>query len=197
MKLQVLKGSTSKNLTVFIQDSSSTTGAGLTGLAFGSAGLTAYYYREGAASAVAITLATATLGTWATGGFIVVDGTNMPGAYVLSIPDAALASGANSVVVMLKGATNMAPVLLELQLSNVDLNDGVRAGLTALPNAAAGATGGLDCMVTLGGTASAGAATSITLTGGVATDNYYNHQVGPGTDVCRLEWHDQGFHRSP
>lgn len=55
--------------------------------------------------------------------------------------------------------------------------DGTRLGLVSLPNAAAGATGGLDCTVSLGGTASAGGNTSITLTGGVAIDNYYNHQV--------------------
>jgi hypothetical protein len=143
LKLAIVKGTTSKLLQVFIQDSSSTSGAGLTGLAHNTASLSAYYYREGAASAVAITLATMTLGTWATGGFIVVDGTNMPGGYQLGIPDAALASGANSVIVMLKGAANMAPLLLEIQLTDVNLHDAVRGGMTALPNAAAEAAGGL------------------------------------------------------
>jgi len=116
MKLQIKKGTTSKLLDIFIQDSSLTTGAGLTGLTYSSSGLTAYYYREGAASAVAITLATMTLGTWATGGFVVIDGTNMPGCYQLSIPDASLLTGANSVVILLKGATNMAPLVLEIEL---------------------------------------------------------------------------------
>ncbi len=115
-KISIVKGTTSKLLDLFVQDSSSTVGAGLTGLAYNTGSLTGYYYREGAASAVAITLATMTLGTWATGGFIVADGTNMPGVYQLGIPDAALASGANSVVVMLKGAANMAPVILEIEL---------------------------------------------------------------------------------
>lgn len=143
MKLTIKKGTTSKLLQLFIQDSSSTTGAGLTGLVFNTASLTAYYYREGAASATAITLATMTLGTWATGGFIVVDGTNMPGLYQLGIPDAALATGANSVVIYLKGATNMVQTLAEIQLVDYDPNDAVRLGLTALPNAAAAANGGL------------------------------------------------------
>ena len=120
MKLSLLKGSTSKLLQIFVQDSSLTTGAGLTGLVFNSAGLTAYYYREGAGAAVAITLATMTLGTWASSGFVVVDGTNMPGVYQLAVPDAAFATGANSVVVMLKGATNMAPVVLEVELTQWD-----------------------------------------------------------------------------
>lgn len=123
MKLLVKKGATSKLVQVFIQDNSVTTGAGLTGLVFNTASLSAYYYREGAASATAITLATMTLGTWTSGGFVVVDGTNMPGVYQLSIPDAALATGANSVVIMLKGATNMAPVLLEIQLTDFDPGD--------------------------------------------------------------------------
>ena len=47
MKLLVTKAQTSKQVSVFIQDSSSTTGAGLTGLLFNSASLTWYYYREG------------------------------------------------------------------------------------------------------------------------------------------------------
>jgi hypothetical protein len=127
MKLALVKGSTSKLLQLFIQDSSSTTGVGLTGLVFNTASLTAYYYREGAGSAVAITLATMTLGTWASGGFVVVDGTNMPGVYQLGIPNAALASGANSVVVMLKGASNMAPALLEIQLTDFDLHSATAA----------------------------------------------------------------------
>lgn len=119
-KLSILAGTTSKTVKVFVQNNSVTTGAGLTGLVFNTAGLTAYYIREGAASTTAITLATATLGTWATGGFIVVDGTNMPGLYELSIPNAALAAGAKSCTVYLQGATNMAQTLLEIELTATD-----------------------------------------------------------------------------
>ncbi len=43
-KLELTKGSTSVELEVFIQDSSSTTGAGLTGLVYNSAGLGCQYY---------------------------------------------------------------------------------------------------------------------------------------------------------
>jgi hypothetical protein len=144
MKLLVKKGTTSKTALVFIQDSSSTTGAGLTSLAFGSSGLTWYYYREGAGTgATQVTLATQTIGTWATGGFIELDATDMPGWYEIGIPNAVLASGADFVGMVLKGATNMAQLNIEIQLTDVDLSDGVRAGLTALPNAAADAAGGL------------------------------------------------------
>lgn len=142
-KLSRVAGATSVDVNVFIQDTTSTTGAGLTGLVFNTASLTAYYHRQGANAAVAISLATKTLGTWATAGFIVVDGTNMPGLYELGIPDAALAAGAKWVIIMLKGAANMAPVLLEIELTAWDNQDAVRGGMTALPNASAGASGGL------------------------------------------------------
>lgn len=135
-KLSLVQGTTSKLVNIFVQNSSVTTGAGLTGLAFGTSGLTAYYLREGASASVQITLATMTLGTWATGGFIVADATNMPGVYQLGIPNAALASGAKAVVIYLQGATNMAPVVLEIELTAVDNQDSVRYGLSALPNGA-------------------------------------------------------------
>jgi len=143
MKLQVVKGYTSLRAYVFIQDSSVTTGAGLTGLVYNSSGLVASYVRPGA-SRTAITLATQTVtGAFSSGGFVEVDATNMPGVYRLDIPDAALATGVDSVVVMLKGATNMVPCVLEIQLTSANLNDSVRGGMTALPNAAADAAGGL------------------------------------------------------
>lgn len=144
MKLQLVKGTTSQTLLIFVQNSSVTTGAGLTGLAFNSSGLTAYYYREGQGTgATQITLVTATLGTYTSSGFVEVDATDMPGWYEVGIPDAVLASGADFVGIQYKGATNMAPVNIEIQLTDLNVNDGVRAGLTALPNAAAGTATGL------------------------------------------------------
>lgn len=119
-KLSILAGTTSKLLRVFVPNSSVTTGAGLTGLLFSTSGLTGYYIREGASATTQITLATQTLGTWATGGFIVIDGTNMPGMYEISIPNAAIAAGAKSVVIFYQGAANMAPVILEIELTAVD-----------------------------------------------------------------------------
>ena len=50
-ELVVQKGSTSVLLEFHVHDSSSTVGAGLTGLVFNTASLTCYYYRSGAASA--------------------------------------------------------------------------------------------------------------------------------------------------
>ena len=81
-----------------------------------------------------ITLATQTVtGAFSSGGFVEVDATNMPGVYRLDLPDAVCATGVNSVVVMLKGAANMAPVTLEIQLVSYDPNDSAALGLTLVP----------------------------------------------------------------
>lgn len=116
MKLIEKKDATSKIIQVFILDSSKSDGSGLTGLVYNSLGLTAYYIREGAASPTVISLVTATVGTWTSGGFKKVDATNMPGVYELHLPNACFASGAEQVVVLLKGASNMAPSPIEIQL---------------------------------------------------------------------------------
>ena len=126
MKLKLKEGTTSKIVTIFIQDSSSTTGAGLADLLFNSASLTGYWIAEGDATATQITMATMTIGTWATGGFIEVDATNLPGVYQIGLPDVVVdATSEGSVVVMFKGATNMAPVVLEIELDAIDYRAGV------------------------------------------------------------------------
>ena len=116
MKLARKAGATSQIFQVFIQDSSSTTGAGLTGLVFNTASLTAYYHRDTDTTATAITLVTMTVGTFTSSGFKEIDATNMPGWYQFCPPNAALASGATSVGFHLKGATNMAPLPVEVDL---------------------------------------------------------------------------------
>jgi len=105
---------------VFVQDSASTTGGGKTGIAYNAAGFTAYYVRP-AGSATAITLATQTVtGAWSSGGWVEVDATNLPGIYRFDIPNAVFATGVDHAVVMLKGASGMAPVSLEYQLTGFD-----------------------------------------------------------------------------
>lgn len=137
-------GTTSQVTLLFIQDSSSTTGSGLTGLAYNTGSLTAYYKRSNGTASVAITLANiTTLGTYVSGGFKEVDATNLPGIYEFHPPDAALASGADSVAFVLKGATNMAPCPLIIELTGTSNQDAMRGGMTALPNANAAASGGL------------------------------------------------------
>lgn len=116
MSRAITKDSTSKTIYIFIPDSSSTTGAGLTGLVYNSAAFTCYYVRNKAAT-VSVTLATQTVtGAYSSGGFVEVDATNAPGIYRFDPPNAALATGVDDVTFHFKGATNMAPtpVLIEL-----------------------------------------------------------------------------------
>lgn len=141
-KTTVKAGTASRSEYIYIQDSTSTTGAGLTGLVFNSAGLTAYYVTErGTPTAITlVTLASATA-AYSSGGFAAVDATNMPGLYRFDLPTAVLSG--NKGIVYLKGATNMVPVLLEYEVVAYDTQDTVRLGLTAIPNVASGSAGAL------------------------------------------------------
>ena len=141
----ITKGTT--NVTVYvslIQDNSGTNpGDPLTGLVYNSTGLVCYYVRPLSAAA-ALTLATQTVtGAHADGGFVEVDSTNMPGVYRLDLSDAIFATGVDSAVITLAGYADLATHTINVVLTSVNLYDSVRAGLTALPNAAAGAAGGL------------------------------------------------------
>ena len=169
-KQLVQLNNTSRTEYVWIQDSSSSTGAGLTGLTYLSAGLTLTYVVErGTAGSLALANLTSASVAWATGGFVAVDGTLMPGLYRLDIPNVVFQT-ADKAVVMLKGAANMVPVVLEYQIVGFNPDDAVRLGLTALPSATAGANGGLPTgnasgQVTVAGTAT-GAITSSSFAAG-------------------------------
>lgn len=148
MKLILKKGATSQRVGIFLQDTSKSDGSGLTGIV--AANLTCYRWREddGNANATQLSLSGGTRGTWSSGGFVEKDATNMPGLYELGLDNNGLVTGAEWVIYMLKGATNMAPVLLEIELVDVDLFDAVHFGLSALPNAAANAANGLHTIGT-------------------------------------------------
>lgn len=137
-------GSTSVVETIFLQDSASTVGAGKTGLAYNTASLTCYYKRSNGTVAVAVSLANIiTLGTFVSGGFKEIDGTNQPGLYEFHPPDAALASGAKHVTFYFVGASGMAPRPIKIRILAVNPDDAMRMGLTALPSANAEANGGI------------------------------------------------------
>lgn len=125
------KGTTSKIIEVVLRNS--TTGQPLTGKLFSD--MTIAYHRQGAAK-TAVTEVTMTAGTWASGGFKETDDT---GIYQFGIPDAALATGTDSVVITFT-CSGAITVVKEIILS--DPIRGVGAP-TALPNAAADAAGGL------------------------------------------------------
>ncbi len=147
MKLSIVAGAVNTSVNLFIRDSSSNTGNGLTGLTFNSAGLTAAYSFAGAnAGANVIGLATlaAANSAWSAGGFLELSNTSLAGWYRFDLPNNTVAAGkGRSVAFLFKGAVNMAPCPFECALDGWDNQDGVRGGLTALPNANAQASGGL------------------------------------------------------
>jgi hypothetical protein len=134
LKIIRKRGDTSNILQVFVRDSSSTIGAGLTGLVFNSASLTAYYHRDVDTTATAISLVTMTVGTFTSSGFKEIDATNMPGWYQFCPPDTAFASTSTpkSVAFHLKGATNMASLPIECQLIAADVEDAAALGLSRI-----------------------------------------------------------------
>lgn len=133
----VKKGSTNRSVTLRIIDS--TDGTPETGVVYNTAGIDLWYRREGE-SVSSITEATlAALTTAHTdGGFLHIS----HGEYRLDLPDAAFATGAEYVDF---GGTVTGMIVLggRVRLIDVNLEDSVRAGLTAMPNAAADAAGGL------------------------------------------------------
>src|ERR1700735_460707 len=124
-KIQRVIGTTSLIVEVFAQDTPYTIGAGKTGLVFNTSGLICYYKRNTASSSTSVSLSTATLGTFTSGGFKEVDSTHMPGLYEIGIPNTALASGADSVVIMLGGASGAFFPPIEIELTATNDQDGV------------------------------------------------------------------------
>lgn len=129
-------GSTSNIVEVYIRNVN--TGVPLTGIAIGG-GLTLYYKRSLGTASVSAPLNTINTfgvfnGSATNGAFKEVDSANMPGVYELHLPNNAMAAGDKSVVFILKGATNMETLPIEIELTATDNQDPVRGGLTALPN---------------------------------------------------------------
>lgn len=117
MTLQINADQTNVTINIIIKDSS---GDGVTGLVFNSAGLTCFYVRPGSTS-TQLALVTQTItGVHTDGGFVEIDSTNMPGVYRLDLSDAILASGVNAVVLMLQGAAGIVPSDIEIQLDLID-----------------------------------------------------------------------------
>lgn len=187
MKLSILKGATSVIVHIFVQDSSvTTTVAGLTGLTSGSAGLVCTRGRldDGNAAGTAISLSGGTRGTWSSGGLVEKDSSGMAGWYEFGIPNAALASGSRSVAIHFKGATNMVPVLIEIELTGWDNQDATAGGISRIDAAissrstyAGGDTSGTTTLlsrigssITISGGKIAATLASTDVTGNVAAD---------------------------
>ena len=155
------RGSTSVIVRVFIPDNTVTTGAGCTGLTSSSTNLCVSYIREKDSSGTLYTGANieaiSTVGTWAAPSssskikIKAVDATNFPGLYELHFHDSATAFGTGDtsehvLINIYESSTTslkIGPNAVLVPLVPWDYQDGTRMGLTALPNAAAGANGGL------------------------------------------------------
>jgi hypothetical protein len=145
----ILIGVTDRTIPIFIPDPSSTTGAGKTGLA--AAAVTVTYTRYETDNDVVTTDVTSSVNDlsaltdahndW---GWKEVSATLSKGQYRLDVADAVFASGAWYAVVQVtitSGTAAATPKAFKLVAYNP--LDAVRLGLTALPNAAADAAGGL------------------------------------------------------
>lgn len=154
MKRILKNGITSVILRFFLPDSASTTGAGKTALDHTAAGLIISTIASNEATPTVYTSTGSTVETITTLGtfaaptatkcrFKKVDDTNHPGIYELQLADArfAVSNARNLLITIL--ATGVAPVHAEIELVAYDPQDTVRLGLTGIPNAAAGANGGL------------------------------------------------------
>ena len=135
----VKKDATDVSVTVRIIDSGD--GTPETGVVYNTSGIDLWYRREGATktSITEADLTTPALDdAHADGGFLHIS----DGEYRLDLPDAAVATGAKHVDV---GGTVTGMVVIggRIRLVDYDPDDAVRLGLTALPNAAADAAGGL------------------------------------------------------
>lgn len=125
-KLTFNKNATGKFVTVFFRNTSVTSSvSGLTGLTSGS--LNCVYWRSGAvAAALTLTSLASVTSTHLTGGFIEVSATGMPGIYRLDLANTMLATGADFVTVVLKGAANGDEVPMEIELLDaVNVSGGV------------------------------------------------------------------------
>lgn len=209
-KMAITKGTTGYIANIRVQQSNSSTMQ--TGLAYNTSGLKLWYKRQGDTALTQITLVNTTVGVWASGGFKEVDSTNAPGLYEVGIPNACLASGSKEVYFELNGVSGVQAQTWEYQLNSFDTQDGVRGGLTALPNAAASASGGLltagtgtnqlnpsggtlastSVTTVASGTAQAGGASTITLQAGssATTDLYKGNFIvissGTGAGQSRV-----------
>jgi hypothetical protein len=133
----IVKDSTDQSVVIRIIDS--TDGTPETAVEHDTSGIDLWYRREGATQTSITEAALAALDTAHTDGGLEHIG---DGYYRLDLPDAAVATGADGVMVG-GTVTDMIVIGCYVPLIDMDPYDSVRAGLTALPNANADAAGGL------------------------------------------------------
>ena len=135
MTIDIKKATT--NVTVYVKVIDDTTGQP-EAPTFETAGIDLWYMREGADHVAIAEVTQTAAGAHTDGGFVHIS----DGVCRLDLPDAACAAGVDHVYV---GGTFTGMIVIEASINLVDYDpfDAVRLGLTALPNAAANAAGGL------------------------------------------------------
>lgn len=129
-------GSTSKTTLLFIQDSASTTGAGQVSVSAGN--IVAQEIRvltnnTVAIATVSVTNLAALTDAYLSGGVFPVSSTLAPGWYRFDIPNSALSTGATTAGINIMGslsASNIAQLVLEIQLQNVPSDMVAKAGVS-------------------------------------------------------------------
>lgn len=116
-------GATSKSVDIALVQKAAATSPGdpITGLAYNTASLVAYYRAGATGTVTAITLATQTVGgAYSSGGFVEISSANMPGLYRFDIPNAVIAS-AGEANITFSGAANLAAHTLKIIVTELDL----------------------------------------------------------------------------
>lgn len=142
MKRKIFAGTTSLTEPIRVYDTSSVTGAYLSGIIFSTSGLTGRYRRQGDSSWTTINIVSGTAGSYVNGGWAVASNAP-PGSYEVHIPNAAIASGARFCEVEYWGVPNMKSVPLFYELDAINYQDGRNAGLSSVPTSLPGSGGGL------------------------------------------------------
>ena len=129
-KINIKRNSEDVTVNVFIQKLD---GSPLIGLVYDAVGLQCYYVRPRRLPTIMYLNWTASDEDHNDGGFGEIDCLNLPGLYRLDLPDEIVAmpppialpnpTSADTVIVMLQGATDMKPVVLEIQLTEHDIDD--------------------------------------------------------------------------
>ncbi len=107
--ITIAPGSTSQSIELYL---------GATGLTASTAGLSAYYNRTRSADVQINLQARNITQNWTSGGFAEVNPNTMPGVYRLDIPNEALASGADDVTVVVRGASGTNGAVMSIKLSS-------------------------------------------------------------------------------
>lgn len=111
------KGFTDQSFDIYIEDASSTSGAGLTGLLYNSADLKCNYRRGAAGLNLPFALVSQTVdGAHTDGGFVEVSNTGMPGVYRFDGADSMFETGVDYVSYLFRGAANMVPCPVRIDL---------------------------------------------------------------------------------